>query len=135
MTENGGDLYLDGGFAYSQLLSLQRESAAAETEREEAEYALSEAARMAKDCEHKAALHQARVAAHISGKNAATRNASIMLLLEEDNEYKNLTQEARAYKATQSDIRPRIRALDAKIRRLERHMDGLIGLMKANSGG
>tara|TARA_R100000306_G_C4316218_1_gene112767 strand:+ start:169 stop:567 length:399 start_codon:yes stop_codon:yes gene_type:complete len=129
MSVDDAELHWEKGYAFSQLLLAEREYQAATNEREEAEYALIEAARLGRDAEHQASMRKAQIASKPPGKNAEERAAAMLILLEGDEEYRRLSSEAREFRATQAEIKPKIKTLEANMRRIELHMMGLTNIM------
>jgi hypothetical protein len=120
----GVDYYL----LYKRFEVVQDSRQSAVYERFDAAWTLAEAAAMAKDAEHQAAVRKSIIAASPPGRNSGERSAATIQLLESDAEYREIEAEAREHRSRGADVQRRIDVLDEEIKGGLEHMRILANL-------
>ena len=113
---------------YGLFTQLSREYRDALEYRYEAQEALAESFAMARDSEEKAHTLRARLSSNLPGKNADERAAALVVILDEDSQYRELVEDGYRSRAAVADLQRQIDKLDDQIKALREHMRMLVAI-------
>lgn len=96
--------------------------------RYEAQEALAEAFAQARDSEERAHTMRARLSSNLPGKNADERAAALVVILDEDSEYRAVVEDGYRSRAAVNDLQRQIDKLDDQIKGMREHMRMLVAV-------
>lgn len=96
--------------------------------RYEAQEALAESFAMARESEEKAHTLRARLSSDLPGKNADERAAALVVILDENTEYRALVEDGYRSRAAVADLQRQIDKLDDAIKGMRENMRMLVAL-------